>query len=179
MLVKSKIKWVALGGLVLSFVSLLVHLLLAKYSSADLVRYSAITGFTEDLNVNIEGRQRRPTLCKKLEGKHAEMEADAEAKRKREQERAAAHLALQKDEEPFGHDLIKLIEFPFGPATIGKSEGQSKLHREVNNLASLEGLRDMILTVQENQISMWEKLKKVERVVCPHSDDDEDTLDDK
>ncbi|KAI8566430.1 hypothetical protein RHMOL_Rhmol02G0039900 [Rhododendron molle] len=57
MLVKSKIKWVALGGLVLSFVSLLVHLLLAKYSSADLVRYSAITGFTEDLNVNIEGRQ--------------------------------------------------------------------------------------------------------------------------
>ncbi|KAF7113034.1 hypothetical protein RHSIM_RhsimUnG0167300 [Rhododendron simsii] len=66
-----------------------------------------------------------------------------------------------------------------GPATIGKSEGQSKLHREINNLASLEGLRDMIVTVQENQISMWEKLKKVERVVCPHSDEDEDTLDDK
>ncbi|KAH7845223.1 hypothetical protein Vadar_029241 [Vaccinium darrowii] len=57
MLVKSKIKWVALGGLVLSFVSLLVHLLLAKYSSADLVHHSAIAGFTDDLNVNIDGRQ--------------------------------------------------------------------------------------------------------------------------
>lgn len=46
---KSKIKWAALGGLVLSFVSLLVHLFLAK-SSADLVQYTAITAvFTEDL----------------------------------------------------------------------------------------------------------------------------------
>ncbi|KAG5524533.1 hypothetical protein RHGRI_031256 [Rhododendron griersonianum] len=65
---------------------------------------------------------------------------------------------------------------PRRPGTIGKSEGQSKLHREVNNPASLEGLRDMILTVQENQISMWEKLKKVERVVCRHDDEDEDSF---
>ncbi|KAG5540900.1 hypothetical protein RHGRI_020966 [Rhododendron griersonianum] len=34
-----------------------------------------------------------------------------------------------------------------GSGTIGKSEGQSKLHQEVNNPASLKGLRDMILTV--------------------------------
>ncbi|KAG5540370.1 hypothetical protein RHGRI_020561 [Rhododendron griersonianum] len=65
-----------------------------------------------------------------------------------------------------------------GPGTIGKSEGQSKLHREVNNPASLEGLRDMILTVQENQISMWEKLKKVEHAVCPDDDEVQDSFDD-
>ncbi|KAH6800027.1 O-fucosyltransferase family protein [Perilla frutescens var. hirtella] len=46
---KSKIKWAALGGLVLSFTSILVHLFLAK-SSASLVLYSAVTAFTEDLN---------------------------------------------------------------------------------------------------------------------------------
>lgn len=46
---KSKIKWAALGGLVLSFASILVHLFLAK-SSASLVQYSAVTAFTEDLN---------------------------------------------------------------------------------------------------------------------------------
>ncbi|XP_052196528.1 protein EMBRYO SAC DEVELOPMENT ARREST 30-like isoform X2 [Diospyros lotus] len=57
MIFKSKIKWAALGGLVLSFLSLLVHLLLAKYSSADLVQYSAAAGFTEDLNINVDGRQ--------------------------------------------------------------------------------------------------------------------------
>ncbi|XP_057472006.1 protein EMBRYO SAC DEVELOPMENT ARREST 30 [Actinidia eriantha] len=57
MLFKSKIKWAALGGLVLSFLSLLVHLLLAKYSSADLVQYSAFKGFIEDLNINVGGRQ--------------------------------------------------------------------------------------------------------------------------
>ncbi|XAR48968.1 hypothetical protein NMG60_11031969 [Bertholletia excelsa] len=55
MIFKSKIKWAALGGLILSFLSLLIHLLLAK-SSADLVQYS-VTTFTEDLNFNIEGRQ--------------------------------------------------------------------------------------------------------------------------
>ncbi|XP_047334462.1 protein EMBRYO SAC DEVELOPMENT ARREST 30-like [Impatiens glandulifera] len=57
MIFKSKIKWAALGGLILSFISLLVHLLLAKYSSADLVQYSAFVGFTEDINLNIQGRQ--------------------------------------------------------------------------------------------------------------------------
>ncbi|XP_031119177.1 protein EMBRYO SAC DEVELOPMENT ARREST 30 isoform X1 [Ipomoea triloba] len=49
---KSKIKWAALGGLVLSFVSLLVHLFLAK-SSADLVQYTAFTVFTDDLTPNL------------------------------------------------------------------------------------------------------------------------------
>ncbi|KAL0360280.1 UNVERIFIED_CONTAM: protein EMBRYO SAC DEVELOPMENT ARREST 30, partial [Sesamum radiatum] len=46
---KSKIKWAALGGLVLSFTSILVHLFLAK-SSASLVQYGAATAFTEDLH---------------------------------------------------------------------------------------------------------------------------------
>ncbi|KAI4320254.1 hypothetical protein MLD38_033753 [Melastoma candidum] len=55
----SKIKWAALGGLLLSFVSLLVHLLLAK-SSASLVQYSAFTGFTDDINVNPQGRKDVP-----------------------------------------------------------------------------------------------------------------------
>ncbi|KAA8547642.1 hypothetical protein F0562_004071 [Nyssa sinensis] len=57
MIFRSKIKWAALGGLVLSFVSLLVHLLLAKYSNADLVHYSALTSFSEDLNLNVGGKQ--------------------------------------------------------------------------------------------------------------------------
>ncbi|KAG5544999.1 hypothetical protein RHGRI_017456 [Rhododendron griersonianum] len=72
----------------------------------------------------------------------------------------------------------KLQNSVIGPGTIGKSEGQSKLHREVNNPASLEGLRDMILTVQENQISLWEKLKRVEHAVCPDYDEDEDSFGD-
>ncbi|KAL2467776.1 O-fucosyltransferase family protein [Forsythia ovata] len=46
---KSKIKWAALAGLVLSFMSLLVHLFLAK-SSVTLVQYSTVTAFTEDFN---------------------------------------------------------------------------------------------------------------------------------
>lgn len=54
---KSKVKWAALGGLVLSFLSLLAHLLLAKYSNADLVQYSAMTAFNEDLNLGVTGRQ--------------------------------------------------------------------------------------------------------------------------
>ncbi|CAN4099652.1 unnamed protein product [Withania somnifera] len=53
---KSKLKWAALGGLVLSFVSLLVHLFLAK-SSADLVQYTAITLFTDDLTPNLSTRK--------------------------------------------------------------------------------------------------------------------------
>ncbi|KAF9614872.1 hypothetical protein IFM89_020969 [Coptis chinensis] len=48
MVFKSKIKFAALGGLVLSLLSLLVHLLLAKYSNVDLVQYSAFTGFGLD-----------------------------------------------------------------------------------------------------------------------------------
>ncbi|KAJ4976754.1 hypothetical protein NE237_001860 [Protea cynaroides] len=43
-MIKSKIKWAALAGLVFSLLSLLVHLLLAKYSTAELVHYSTILG---------------------------------------------------------------------------------------------------------------------------------------
>lgn len=46
---KSKIKWAALAGLVLSFASIMLHMFLAK-SSASLPQYSAITAFTDDLN---------------------------------------------------------------------------------------------------------------------------------
>lgn len=53
---KSKIKWVALGGLVLSILSLLVHLFLAN-TSAELVHYHVITGFVEDLNTSVVGKQ--------------------------------------------------------------------------------------------------------------------------
>ncbi|CAK9160340.1 unnamed protein product [Ilex paraguariensis] len=51
---KSRIKWAALGGLVLSFVSLLLHLFLAK-SSASLVQYGAMLNFSDDLSVNVGG----------------------------------------------------------------------------------------------------------------------------
>ncbi|CAA0809973.1 O-fucosyltransferase family protein [Striga hermonthica] len=46
---KSKLKWAALGGLVLSFASIMVHLFLAK-SSTRYAQYGVATAFTEDLN---------------------------------------------------------------------------------------------------------------------------------
>lgn len=45
---KSKIKWAALAGFLLSFVSLLVHLFLAK-SSANFVQYRGKSPFVDDL----------------------------------------------------------------------------------------------------------------------------------
>ncbi|KAF6146976.1 hypothetical protein GIB67_036695 [Kingdonia uniflora] len=65
MIFKSKIKWAALGGLILSLLSLLLHLLLAKYSSVDLVQYSAMTGFRQDFARNLE---RQSTRYRKLWG---------------------------------------------------------------------------------------------------------------
>lgn len=60
MVFKSKIKWVALFVLVLSFASLLRHLSIAKYSTTvDLVQYSALTAFHNDFD-SIVGRQRIP-----------------------------------------------------------------------------------------------------------------------
>ncbi|KAG5553083.1 hypothetical protein RHGRI_011072 [Rhododendron griersonianum] len=66
-----------------------------------------------------------------------------------------------------------------GRGTIGKSESQSKIHRTVNNPVSLEGIHDMILTIQENQIEFYQMLKKVVRTMCRDDDpSDADTLDD-
>ncbi|XP_057980724.1 protein EMBRYO SAC DEVELOPMENT ARREST 30 [Malania oleifera] len=48
MIFKSKIKWAAVIGLVLSLFSLLVHLLLAKFSNVNIVQYSAMAGLSED-----------------------------------------------------------------------------------------------------------------------------------
>ncbi|KAI5316494.1 hypothetical protein L3X38_036201 [Prunus dulcis] len=56
---KSKIKWVALFVLVLSFASLLRHLSIAKYSTVDLVQYSALTAFHNDFDT-LSGRQNIP-----------------------------------------------------------------------------------------------------------------------
>ena len=58
---KSKIKWAALAGLMLSFTSILVHLFLAK-SSASLVMYSAVTAFSEDLT-HFDGPVRKVITC--------------------------------------------------------------------------------------------------------------------
>lgn len=69
---KSKIKWVALAGLVLSFTSILVHLFLAK-SSASLVMYSAVTAFTEDLN-HFDGPSRKGAGYRRLWGKVSALE---------------------------------------------------------------------------------------------------------
>ncbi|GJX45947.1 embryo sac development arrest 30-like protein isoform X1 [Tanacetum coccineum] len=68
MMFKSKIKWVALGGLVLSLLSLFVHMFLAN-TSVELVQYHVITGFVEDLNLNVVGQQRVASrkLWKKVE----------------------------------------------------------------------------------------------------------------
>ncbi|XP_073285870.1 protein EMBRYO SAC DEVELOPMENT ARREST 30-like isoform X2 [Primulina huaijiensis] len=70
---KSKIKWAALGGLVLSFMSLLVHLFLAK-SSASMMHYSSISAFTEDLNYP-EKPGRKGAGYRKLWGKVKALEA--------------------------------------------------------------------------------------------------------
>ncbi|XP_042051072.1 protein EMBRYO SAC DEVELOPMENT ARREST 30-like [Salvia splendens] len=64
---KSKIKWAALVGLVLSFTSILVHLFLAK-SSASLVMYSAVTAFTEDLT-HFDGPIRKGVGYRRLWGR--------------------------------------------------------------------------------------------------------------
>ncbi|KAL6525040.1 Protein EMBRYO SAC DEVELOPMENT ARREST 30 [Orobanche minor] len=64
---KSKIKWAALGGVVLSLASIMVHMFLAK-SSARFVQYSAVTAFTEDLNP-IESSGRKGALYRRLWGK--------------------------------------------------------------------------------------------------------------
>ncbi|KAL7609158.1 hypothetical protein Lser_V15G11344 [Lactuca serriola] len=67
MMFRSKIKWVALGGLVLSFLSLLVHMFLAN-TSVELVQYSVMTRFIEDLNIDVVGKQsvRSKKLWKKV-----------------------------------------------------------------------------------------------------------------
>ncbi|PIN02377.1 hypothetical protein CDL12_25106 [Handroanthus impetiginosus] len=64
---KSKLKWLALGGLVLSFASILVHLFLAK-SSASFVQYGVVTAFTEDLNL-IDNPSRKGPGYRRLWGK--------------------------------------------------------------------------------------------------------------
>lgn len=64
---KSKLKWAALGGCVLSFASILVHLFLAK-SSSGLIQYAAVTAFTEDLNY-IDNTGKKVPGYKRLWGK--------------------------------------------------------------------------------------------------------------
>lgn len=69
---KSKIKWVALGGLVLSFASILVHFFLAK-SSTRLMQFGSVTSFTEDLNY-IDQHSRKGSGYKRLWGKVTALE---------------------------------------------------------------------------------------------------------
>ncbi|KAI7724420.1 hypothetical protein M8C21_017263 [Ambrosia artemisiifolia] len=57
MIMISKIKWLLLGGLVLSFLSLMVHMFVAN-TSVELVQYSVMTRFIEDLNIEAAGKQR-------------------------------------------------------------------------------------------------------------------------
>ncbi|KAF4366342.1 hypothetical protein G4B88_026669 [Cannabis sativa] len=58
MVFKSKIKWIALFVLVLSFVSLIRHLSIARSSSVDLVQYSALAGFRDDFASILGTRQK-------------------------------------------------------------------------------------------------------------------------
>ncbi|XP_057538957.1 protein EMBRYO SAC DEVELOPMENT ARREST 30-like [Amaranthus tricolor] len=55
MIFRSKIKWAALGGLILSIVSLGVHLILAKYSTDNLVHYHSISILTDDFGISVGG----------------------------------------------------------------------------------------------------------------------------
>ncbi|KAG5532371.1 hypothetical protein RHGRI_026863 [Rhododendron griersonianum] len=75
-----------------------------------------------------------------------------------------------------GRKILDLIQDKFGKevtvigrGTIGKSEGQSKLHRKAKNPATLEGIQDLLESILENQYEFNAMLKNVERVVCPPS----------
>ncbi|POO00241.1 GDP-fucose protein O-fucosyltransferase [Trema orientale] len=57
MVFKSKIKWIALFVLLLSFVSLIRHLSIARFSTVDLVQYTAMAGFRDDFAASISGTQ--------------------------------------------------------------------------------------------------------------------------
>ncbi|KAK9143629.1 hypothetical protein Syun_013029 [Stephania yunnanensis] len=57
MIFRSRIKWAALGILVLSLFSMLAHLLLAKYSSPELIQYSALSSFSEDFTLKLEQKK--------------------------------------------------------------------------------------------------------------------------
>lgn len=56
MIIKSKIKWVTLSLLGLSLLSLLAHLSVTKFSTADLVQYTAMAGLRQDF-ANVLGTQ--------------------------------------------------------------------------------------------------------------------------
>ncbi|KAG5552559.1 hypothetical protein RHGRI_010592 [Rhododendron griersonianum] len=75
-----------------------------------------------------------------------------------------------------GREIPDLMQDKFGKevtvigrGTIGKSEGQSKLHRKAKNPATLEGIQDLLESILENQYEFNAMLKNVERVVCPPS----------
>ncbi|KAK1437871.1 hypothetical protein QVD17_03671 [Tagetes erecta] len=70
MVARSRIKWLALGGLALSFLSLLVHMFLAN-TSVELAQYNSMTQFIEDLNVDV-GKQ--GIISKRLWGKVKSLE---------------------------------------------------------------------------------------------------------
>ncbi|KAL9235196.1 hypothetical protein vseg_009981 [Gypsophila vaccaria] len=53
MIFRSKIKWAALGGLVLSILSLGVHLILARYSSTDFLHSPPLHIFSDDLHFSL------------------------------------------------------------------------------------------------------------------------------
>jgi hypothetical protein len=48
MIIKSKIKWVTLSLLTLSLLSLVAHLSVTKFSTVDLMQYSAMSGLHAD-----------------------------------------------------------------------------------------------------------------------------------
>lgn len=63
MIFRSKIKWAALGVLVLSFLYLLFHLFVAN-SSDELGHYIAVISFNENINIGVGGRQ--PAISRRL-----------------------------------------------------------------------------------------------------------------
>ncbi|KAG5558764.1 hypothetical protein RHGRI_008649 [Rhododendron griersonianum] len=65
-------------------------------------------------------------------------------------------------QDKFGKEVTVI-----GRGTIGKSEGQSKLHRKAKNPATLEGIQDLLESILENQYEFNAMLKNVQRVVCP------------
>ncbi|KAL4572910.1 hypothetical protein LXL04_019698 [Taraxacum kok-saghyz] len=154
MIFKSKIKYVALGGLVLSFLSLIVHMFLAN-TSAELVQYHVMTGFIEDLNINVVGKQ--GGASRKLWKKVKALEA------------------LQPYEKPIkkypGFSMLHLSSQSFKKVLIPKASELSSKPKQVRKHKECPNFKPKILASPEYYVKeVFPKLKRGEVIGLVISD---------
>ncbi|KAG5553588.1 hypothetical protein RHGRI_011469 [Rhododendron griersonianum] len=90
----------------------------------------------------------------------------------------AVYNGFKPDIDKFGKEVTVI-----GHGTIGKSEGQSKLHRKAKSPTTLEDIHELLEAVLENQFDIYAKLKKVVCTLCSpshpsHVYEDASTFDD-